>query len=109
MGLDDLINQKYHHKTSHNHHDEHGYEDHHRGHFKFELIRSIIKSLSHKKVLLAGALIICTIMIITGIALLWALFPLITKTVGYVETNGIKGVVDSILPFVDKLWKGNGY
>lgn len=124
MGLDDLIKQKYHHKTSHHDHDEHHYEgphnryehhdDHsfrqggHHGNFKFELIRSIIKSLPHKKALLAGALIICIIMIITGIALLWALFPLITEAVGYVETNGIKSIVDSVLPYVEKLWKGNG-
>jgi hypothetical protein len=124
MGLDDLIKQKYHHKTSHHDHDEHNYEgphnryehhdDHsfrqggHHGNFKFELIRSIIKSLPHKKALLAGALIICIIMIITGIALLWALFPLITEAVGYVETNGIKSIVDSVLPYVEKLWKGNG-
>ena len=131
MGLDDLIKQKYHHKTSHHDHDEHNYEGphnryehhddhsfrqgdhhyqggHHKGHFKVELIRSIIKSLPHKKALLAGALIIGIIMIITGIALLWVLFPLITQAVGYVETNGIKSIVDSVLPYVEKLWKGNG-
>lgn len=124
MGLDDLIKQKYHHKTSHHDHDEHHYEgphnryehhdDHsfrqggHHGNFKFELIRSIIKSLPNKKALLAGALIIGIIMIITGIALLWVLFPLITQAVGYVETNGIKSIVDSVLPYVEKLWKGNG-
>jgi hypothetical protein len=131
MGLDDLIKQKYHHKTSHydqdEHHNEglhnrnehhvdhsfmqgdhHYHEGHHKGHFKYEFIRSIIKSLPHKKALLAGALIIGIIVIITGIALLWALFPLLTQAVGYVEANGIKGIVDSALPYVEKLWKGNG-
>jgi hypothetical protein len=131
MGLDDLIKQKYHHKTSHHDHDDHHYEGphdrkehhddhsfrqgdypyhggHHKGHLKFELIRSIFQSLPHKKALLAGALIFCIIMVITGIALLWAIFPLITQAVGYVETNGIKGIADSVLPYVDKLWKGNG-
>jgi hypothetical protein len=130
MGLDNLIKKNHHHKTSHHDHDEHHYEgphdrydhndDHnfrnggyhyhggHHGHFKLELVRSMIKSLPHKKALLAGALIIFIIMIITGIALLWAVSPLITQAVGYAEANGIKGIVDSVLPYVDKLWKGNG-
>jgi hypothetical protein len=131
MGLDDLIKQKYHHKTSHHDHDEHHYEGphdrydhhddhsfrqgghgyhggHHKGHFKIELLHSIFQVLPHKKALLAGAFIIGIIMIITGIALLWALFPLITQAVGYVEANGIKSIVDGVLPYVDKLWKGNG-
>jgi hypothetical protein len=131
MGLDDLIKQKYHHKTSHRDHDDHHYEGrhgrnehhedhsfrqgeypydggHHKVHLKFELIRSILQSLPHKKALLAGVLIIGTIMLITGIALLWVMFPLITQAAGYVETNGIKGIADSVLPYVDKLWKGNG-
>jgi hypothetical protein len=130
MGLDDLIKQKYHGKSSHHDHDEHHYEgphdryDHHddhssrqgdyqyhgghHGHFKFELIRSMFQSLPHKKALLAGALIIGIIMIIAGIALLWVMFPLITQAVGYVEANGIKGIADSVLPYVEKLWKGNG-
>jgi hypothetical protein len=131
MGLDDLIKQKYHRKTSHHNHDEHHYEGphdryehsddsifkqgdhhnhggHHHGHFKLELIRTIIKSLPHKKALLIGASIICVVLIIVGIALLWAIFPLVTQAVGYVETKGFKGVVDSILPYAEKLWKGNG-
>ncbi len=132
MGLDDLIKQKYHRKSSHHDHDEHHYEGppdryddhhddhifeqgshgyhgrHHKGHLKLELIRSIFQSLPHKKALLAGALIIGIIVIITGIALLWALFPLITQAVGYVEANGIKSIVDSVLPYAEKLWKGNG-
>jgi hypothetical protein len=130
MGLDDLIKKNYHRRTSHHDHDEHHhegphdryepYDDHsyrqgdyryqggHHGHFKLELIRSIIKSLPHKKALLAGVLIIGIIVIITGVALLLALFPLITQALGYVEANGIKSIVDGVLPYVDKLWKGNG-
>jgi cytochrome b subunit of formate dehydrogenase len=131
MGLDDLFKQRHHSKSSHHDHDDHHYEGshnrhdynddhgsrqggynyhggHHKGHLKLELIRTIFQSLPHKKALLAGALIIGIIMLITGIALLWALFPLITQTVGYVEANGIKSIVDGVLPYVEKLWKGNG-
>jgi hypothetical protein len=125
MGLEDLIKQQYQRKTSHHDHDEHHYEGqhdrydphddhsfrqggHHNPFIKFEHVRSIFQSLLHKKALLAGVLIICIIMIIAGIALLCAIFPLITQALGYVETNGIKGIADSVLPYVDKLWKGNG-
>jgi hypothetical protein len=126
MGLDDLIKQKQYRKTSHHDHDEHHHgvyeqrDDHsyrhgmhhshggHHRHDKFELIRSIFQNLPHKKALFAGVLIIGIIMIIAGIVLLWALFPLIAKAAGYVDANGIRGVVEGILPYVDKLWKGNG-
>jgi hypothetical protein len=131
MGLEDLFKQKHHRKSSHHDHDEHRYEGshdrheynddhgfrqggynyhggHHKGHFILKLISSISQSLPHKKTILAGALIIGIILLIIGIALLWALFPLITQAIGYVEANGIKSVVDTILPYVEKLWKGNG-
>jgi hypothetical protein len=103
MGLDDLFKHKYHHNSSHNHHG-----GHHHSHFKLELLRSVLRYLPHKKTLLVGALIICIVIFITGIALLWAIFPLITQAVGYVEANGIKSIVDTILPYVEKLWKGAG-
>ncbi len=129
MGLDDLMKNKHHGKFSHHHNDEHdheGYHDrydhhddhifrhmdyghggHHHSNYKLELISSILRSLPHKKALLAGAAIVFLVIIIVGIVLLWAMFPLITQAVGYVEENGIKGIVDGVLPYLDKLWQGN--
>ena len=131
MGLDDLIKQKYRHKTSHNHHndndhdgryrrhahsddhayrhgDSHSYGGYQHGHHKQEMILSILKALPHKKALLTGAVIICLVIIILGIALLWTIFPLITQAAGYVDANGIKGITDAVLPLIQKLWEGSG-
>jgi hypothetical protein len=72
------------------------------------MIRSLLKALPHKKVLLTAVLGIGCMMLIIGIAILWAMFPLIIKAVEYVEINGIKGIIDSVLPYVQKLWEGSG-
>lgn len=131
MGLDDLIKHKHHHKSSQHHHDDHEHgtyhesynhhDDHrfgpmdyhhHGGHphgsYKLELLRSVLRSLPHKKTILTVAVIASVALLIIGVALLWALFPLFTQVVGYVEANGIKSIVDGLLPYVEKLWKGNG-
>lgn len=116
MDIEDLLKGKLH-KHRHNYHDEHAayeqkghnyYGGHHHGHNKLEMIRSLLNSLPHKKALLTGAIILGVFVLIIGLSLLWALFPLITKLVGYVETNGIQGVVNTLLSLAQLLWKGNG-
>jgi len=132
MGIDDFIKDKHHSKSSRHYHDDHdheeyhgrynhhddqrfNYKDHHHhggghrhGSYKLELLRSVLHSIPNRKTILTVALIACAVLLIIIAALLWAVFPLIMQAVGYVEENGIKGVVDSLLPYVDKLWKGNG-
>lgn len=73
-----------------------------------ELIRSFLQALPNKKALLTGALIIGVVVLVLGIALVWALFPLLVHTIEYVDANGIKGVLDAVLPYAERLWKGNG-
>jgi hypothetical protein len=127
MGLDDLfknIHRNKHakhydnhdrHHGSYDHHNDHYYRqgDHnyyrgHHGHNKADMILSVLRSLPHKKAIIIGLIIALLLILIIGIALLWAIFPLITQAVGYVEANGIKSLVDGLLPYLEKLWKGNG-
>lgn len=125
MDLEDLFKHKHHDKHSRHSHGHHDHGDHnndhghrhdtfpshvgyHHGHYKLEMIRSLLKALPHKKVLLTAVLGIGCMMLIIGIAILWAMFPLIIKAVEYVEINGIKGIIDSVLPYVQKLWEGSG-
>jgi hypothetical protein len=126
MDMEDLLKGKHHkhghhdhddhekyHRDDENHHD-HTYEnkDHyyggHHGHYKLEMIRSLLHSLPHKKALLTGAIILGLFTLIIGLSLLWALLPLITKLVGYVEANGIQGVLNTMLSLAQLFWKGNG-
>jgi hypothetical protein len=122
MDLEDLFKHKHHNKHAHRQYDDHdhtgyhgdkhgeflSYGGHHHGHYKLEMIRSLLKALPHKKALLTAVLGIGCLMLIIGIAILWAIFPLIIKAVEYVEINGIKGIIDSVLPYVQKLWEGSG-
>ncbi len=126
MDLEDLVKGK-HHKHGHHHddreryhgHDDHHHDDydhghhhyyggHHHGLYKLELIRSLLHSLPHKRALLTAAIILCVIALIVGIAVLWALFPLFMKLLGYVEVNGIQGILNTLLSFAQLFWQGKG-
>jgi hypothetical protein len=40
------------------------------------------------------------------ILMIFVLFPIIMKLAYYISQNGLQGVADSIMVFLDKLWKG---
>jgi hypothetical protein len=123
MDLEDIVKGK-HHKYGHHDHDDHGeyhnhdqhhhdhghhyHGGHHHGPYKLELVRSLLRSLPHKRALLTAAVILCFVALVIGIALLWVLFPLLTKLVSYVEVNGIQGILNTLLSFAQLFWKGNG-
>jgi hypothetical protein len=119
VDLEDIFKHAYRKKGSNHYNGGHFDDGHglahtdsrwHKGHdnHKIDLARSIIKALPHKKALLAGALIISAIVLTSVIGLLWFILPLMAQAVGYVEANGIRGLVDAVLPFAEKLWSGNG-
>jgi hypothetical protein len=47
------------------------------------------------------------LIVLAGIALLIALWPMISKLLGYVSQNGLQGVLTEISGFLDKVWKGS--
>jgi hypothetical protein len=123
MGLNDLFKNNLHKHKNHyddndrhyDHHNDHYYRqgDHnyyegHHGHNNAKIILSVLRSLLHKKTIIIGLIIAFLMIVIIGIALLWAIFPLIAQAFGYVEANGIKSIVDGLIPYLEKLWKGNG-
>lgn len=111
MDLEDLIKGKYrrhghHHHEDHYHGHEHGYGDHHyhgghhHGHYKLEMIRSIYKSLPHKKALLAVALIVIVLIIVIGISIMVALLPLAAKLLGYAGTLEVQDLLKTLQSLV---------
>lgn len=114
----------------HGHHDdqyrscrgEHGADrSRHEHHFDMAKIVSMVRSLPHFKAILAVAAIGVALILVLGVILLVTLFPLFTRAVGYVSQNGLGGVMDYVLPkdgaqgvvnqvliFLQRLWKGNG-
>jgi hypothetical protein len=128
MDLEDLLKGKHHHQKDHDHHghghdnhhgrylDEHRhghdshhhYDGYHHGHYKLEMIRSALRSLPHKKALLAGLIIICLIVLILGIVVIWALLPFVSMLLDLVQEKGIQGILESLDAIIQRLWKGNG-
>jgi hypothetical protein len=116
--------------SSHGGHDDHysaghgGHDDHRtRREHKFSSSRllSMASSLPHFKAILAVAAIGAFLILVLGVILLVTLFPLFTSAVGYVSQNGLQGVVDAVVPkdglqgmlnpvltFVQGVWKGSG-
>lgn len=127
MDLEDLIKRgtrykgdhhgrKYdqHKHHQHQHHDHNIYypDDQYRRahlyrHHKIQKMLRIFKSYPHKKTLFAGAALLSFIILAAFILLLLALIPIVKKGIEHIDVNGIKGIWDGVLPYIDKIWKGN--
>jgi hypothetical protein len=95
--------QTYHddNRYSHNSHQSYQGQD---NHLKWLNILEKIRSSKKLKLLvaLAGILILAI-----AIVLIIVLLPFIIKLFNYVSQNGLQGILDSIIGFLDKIWKGS--
>jgi hypothetical protein len=110
--LEDLFDRNRHRRTSRddyhdnrNQYDDREYEDDRHG---FENLQPIITKILHNKPLLIGLAIGAGLLLLLLIGALFLLLPVIAKALGYVNQNGIKGVIEIILPILDRLWRGQG-
>lgn len=87
---------------------KHGYRHHDSHHFGPYLIGEVFKRIIHNRTLLIGPVMALFLIIIAMVALIIALLPLFYKLITYVNQNGIKGVIDFIMPFINRLWEGGG-
>lgn len=55
--------------------------------------------------IIAGIVAFIAVMVL--IALLIILFPVLKRAWEYVNTNGIKGIIDAVGPWINSLWQGN--
>lgn len=69
------------------------------------LFKTILNNKKLKTTLLA-AVVVLIIIIIAVIALL---FPLISSVFNYITVNGVSGLYDEIVIFLDTLWNGSKY
>lgn len=82
------------------------HEGHRRaGHDDYPMKGAVLQQLLHNKTLLMllGLLALGVMVILLGY-----LLPLLPRLFGFLETNGLKGVVDQSLPFLMKIWGGTG-
>ncbi len=107
--LDDLFEGSKHKRHSdHYGHDHHhaGYGDESHGHYNPLL--NLARKLLRNKAILAG--IVLTILIIgaVGIWLIVTLLPYLGQVISMAEKQGIKGILEAITPFLQKIWEGTG-
>jgi hypothetical protein len=107
--LDDLFEGSKHNRHSDNYgrtRNPAGYGDERDGHYNPLL--NLVQKLLRNKVLLAG--IVLTILIIgaVGIWLIVTLLPYLGQIISMAEKQGIKGILEGITPFLQKIWEGTG-
>jgi len=120
MDLDDIFEQKhnsrnqhydhnyrheddYGHQNNYSHENEHRHGNEHNSSHSYEkqndlkimMMEKLRNNPSLKKLLIIGSIFL----IIIAVALLFLLFPVILKLVGYVGENGVEG-------FLNTIWKG---
>ena len=107
--LDDLFEGSKHNRHSdHYGHDRHhaGYGSERQGHYNPLL--DLAQKLLQNKAILAG--IVLTILMIGAVAiwLIVTLLPYLGQVISMTEKQGIKGILETITPFLQKIWEGAG-
>jgi type IV secretory pathway component VirB8 len=115
MGFDDFLENKHSYRGNYSKHQyydddkysqdsQHSYNKHSE-HFNWQSILDKIRSNRKLRtfIIVAGFLLL-----ILGVVLVIALFPLIVKLFNYISQNGLQGVFNDITGFLEKIWKGSG-
>jgi hypothetical protein len=89
-----------------NDHRDGKYGDESYGHYNPLL--NLARRLLRNKAILAG--IVLTILIIgaVGIWLIVMILPYLGQVISMSDTQGIKGILEAITPFLQKIWEGAG-
>jgi hypothetical protein len=90
----------------HKHMYEYRQQNHHGSDLSHIFLNYLIRNLNNNKKLLVLFIIAIVFIIVICVFLLISFFPVIYKIIGYINTNGIKGVIDLISQFLEKLWLG---
>ena len=115
MGFDDFFDSNY---KQHRSYQADNYRDVYKrshiprqsyyGYNKHINIGSVLWKIKTNKKLKLFLIVAGTFLIVTLIALIIVLFPLLAKLVNYIGEHGLQGVVDNIIAFLNKIWTGTG-
>jgi hypothetical protein len=107
--FDDLLEGSKHKRRS----DHYGYGRHYTGygdesHGHYNPLLNLARKLLRNKAILAG--IVLTILIIgaVGIWLVVTLLPYLGQVISMAEKQGLKGILETITPLLQKIWEGGG-
>lgn len=111
MDLEDLFKHRKHHQ-----HGKRGYTPHGKfmGHYSkghrssgLGMLLTFVPGLLKSKLFWALVVVAVLVMGAIGIALVMALIPLFTGALEFVGENGVKGAVDAVTPYAEKIWYGS--
>ena len=111
-----FLNHLFRHNYGHGYHGKHHHYDddyHHDnlskiGHGYFPgIVQQGIQILKNKKVLYA-LIAVCCVGLLLLIALLFFLVPIVINMIDYISKNGIKGIIDTLIPIINRIWEGQG-
>lgn len=125
MDLEDLFSNNRGHDRQHgdSHYNAHGRENYHnqsrpewrirhesqyRHSSPFSSGSALVQQLLQNKILLILLGLVVLLILVVIVAVLTQLFPLIPQLFGYLESNGLKSVVDQAVPALSKVWLGSG-
>jgi hypothetical protein len=107
--LDDIFEGSKHSRRS----DRYGHDHRHAGdgddrYGHYNPMLNLAQKLLRNKAILAG--IVLTILMIgaVGIWLIVTLLPYLGQVISMAEKQGIKGILEAITPFLQKIWEGAG-
>jgi uncharacterized membrane protein len=87
--------------------DGYRYETHSSGHGRFNAI-AFINSLRNNKKLKIVFLVVLILVLALVIGIIAIFFSLISSMADIVGQNGLSGVFDKVIDFLNKLWEGAG-
>jgi len=93
-----------HHNENYPRYDQHSY--HKENHYSFETIRPIIAKVLKNKPLLIGLAVGSVFFLLLTAVLCVMHLPFFVQAFDSINKHGLKGIVDTILPIVDRLWRG---
>jgi hypothetical protein len=102
--LDDLFEESRNKRYS----DHYGHDPRHGGNGHYGSLLTLAQTLLRHKTLLAGIVIISLIVCVVGIWVIINMLPYLSQILGLVEKQDIKGVLDTIAPFLQKILGGEG-
>jgi hypothetical protein len=107
--LDDLFEGSKHKRHSNQYGHDHRRAGHgNERHDHYNPLLNLAQKLLRNKAILAGIVLAILIIGAVGIWLIVTLLPYLGQVNSMVEKQGIKGIIEAITPFLQKIWEGAG-
>ena len=107
--LDDLFKESKHgHHSGHFGHNHHPTGYGHENDDHYNLLMDLVQKLLRNKAILAGIVIAMLVVVALGIWLIVTILPYLGQVISMLEKQGLKGLIETVAPYAQKIWEGAG-